>query len=317
MLPLAGLLDGAQSALAPRGPAADEIASLSWLLFGTGTAILVVVLALTACALFARRSRRAWMTRGGFIIVAGGVVPFVLLAALLVHVLLPGGHGHGGATAALRIEVTGEQWWWRVRYLDASGRHDFATANEIRIPVGTAVDLTLRSADVIHSFWVPSLAPKLDMIPGRVNRLVIAAGQAGEFRGQCAEYCGAPHARMALFVIATSTDDFEAWTTRQRQAATSPQTAEARRGERAFAEHGCGTCHAIRGTGHVGTRGPDLTHVADRVSLGAGTLRAAPGAMAAWIVGSQHVKPGNLMPDFAMLPADELGAIAAYLQALQ
>ena len=208
-----------------------------------------------AYALLTPRPRRAWMTRGAFIGVAGVAFPLVVLTALLVHVLLAEART-ARATAALRIEVVGEQWWWRVHYLAADGSREFATANEIRIPVGQPVELALRTGDVIHSFWVPALAPKLDMIPGRVNRLVIGADHPGEFRGQCAEYCGGPHARMALFVIALPPAEFEAWRAQQRQPATRAASPAQQRGETAFRERGCGVCHELRGTDGEGPAAP-------------------------------------------------------------
>jgi cytochrome c oxidase subunit II len=316
-LPIAGLMDGAQSALNPQGPAASEIAALSWLLFFGAAAIFAAVAAFTAYALLARRPRRVWMTRVAFIAAAGIGFPIVVLTALLIRVLvMPATAGHG-STATLRIEVVGEQWWWRVHYVDAAGVREFATANEIRLPVGETVELSLRTADVIHSFWVPALAPKLDMIPGRVNRMVVKADHPGELRGQCAEFCGGPHARMALHVIAMQPDEFASWRAQQRRPATPAATSTAERGAQAFHARGCGVCHDVRGTGESGTRGPDLTHVASRVSLGAATLPVGAGAFAAWIAASHHLKPGNLMPPYDMLPANEIGAIAAYLETLQ
>jgi cytochrome c oxidase subunit 2 len=316
--PIASLLGGTQSALNPQGPVASEIAALTWLLFAGATAIFLGVVALAAYALFARRGRRAWMARTEFVVAAGIVFPLVVLTGLLIRAFLPTAEGDSGAaSASLRIEVVGEQWWWRVHYLNAGGGHEFATANEIRIPVGRPVELSLRSADVIHSFWVPSLAGKLDMIPGRVNRLHLSAEQAGEFRGQCAEYCGGPHARMAFFVIAQRPDEFEAWRAQQQRPATVPATQSTERGQWLFVERGCGVCHSVRGTAAQSTRGPDLTHVGSRISLGAGTLRNGAGALADWISSSQHLKPENLMPSFDTLPAAELGAIAAYLESLQ
>jgi cytochrome c oxidase subunit 2 len=197
---------------------------------------------------------------------------------------------------------------WRVRYLGASGQPDFDTANEIRIPTGRPVELSLASADVIHSFWVPNLAGKIDMIPGRTNRVRLFADRAGVFRGQCAEYCGGPHAQMALYVIADSPERFEAWRDDQRKPAT--------RSDALFAAR-CGTCHTIRGTAAAGTRGPDLTHVASRGSLGAGVLPMSAAALADWTTSSQHLKPGNLMPEFRELPEEELRALATYLASLE
>jgi cytochrome c oxidase subunit 2 len=196
----------------------------------------------------------------------------------------------------------GEQWWWRVRYAG------FETANEIRVPVGRPVVLELKSADVIHSFWVPVLAGKLDMIPGRTNVLRVRADRAGEFRGQCAEYCGGPHAFMALYVVALEEKSFEKWAESQRQPSDKANPLFVSR---------CGACHTVRGTAAAGTRGPDLTHIGSRLSIGAGLLPNNTGALAAWIASSQHLKPGNLMPSFEDFSGQELRELAAYLEGLK
>ena len=304
-----------QSALAPQGFVAATIAEIGWVLFAGAAVVLAVVLVLAAYAVFAPRARAARLGARGLIVGGGIVFPAVVLSALLGWTLLraaplalPG--------PALAIEVVGEQWWWRVHYLDADGRRDFTTANEIRIPTGTTIEVRLASADVIHSFWVPALAGKLDMIPGRTNRLRLRADRPGVFRGQCAEYCGGPHALMALYVLADAPAEFERWSAAQRRTAATPVTAEERRGRELVLTH-CASCHAVRGTDAAGERGPDLTHVGSRRSIGAGVLPANPGAFAAWIVSSQHLKPGNLMPAFDAFDGAELRAIAAYLERLR
>jgi cytochrome c oxidase subunit 2 len=231
-----------------------------------------------------------------------------VLAALLVYSLVRGEAVQAPADPALRIEVTGEQWWWRVRYLDARGERDFETANEIRIPAGQPVQLELKSADVIHSFWVPSLAGKLDMIPGRTNRLTLNAARPGEYRGQCAEYCGGPHAFMAFFVIAETEDGFAGWIASQRR--------EAGKANSLFVAR-CGACHTVRGTAAAGTLGPDLTHVGSRRTIGAALLPMNRGSLAGWIASSQHLKPGNLMPSFRHFSGEELRELAAYLESLE
>jgi cytochrome c oxidase subunit 2 len=310
------LLTGPQSALDPHGPVAREIAEIAWLLFAGGGVIFALVMALVAVALTGRRGVRARLSGKTVILVGGIAFPLLVLTALLLRAFLPASWT-GAGEAPLRIEVTGEQWWWRIRYLDAAGASEFVTANEIRIPVGRTVELSVRSADVIHSFWVPKLAGKVDMIPGQVNPLRLVADRAGVFRGQCAEYCGGAHARMALHVIAEPADTFEAWRALQRAPAAPPTTDEAERGRASFAERGCGVCHTIRGTEANGVRGPDLTHIGSRVSLGAGSLTNGVVLLAAWIGYGQQVKPENLMPSYAFLPADELDAIAAYLAGLR
>jgi cytochrome c oxidase subunit 2 len=262
-------------------------------------------MALAACAVRGRIPR----VSEKLLIVGGGIVfPVVTLSALLLYSLTRAAALHPAEPAALRIEVVGEQWWWRVHYLDAEGRRDFATANEIRVPVGRPVELELKSADVIHSFWVPALAGKVDMIPGRTNRLRLRADRPGELRGQCAEYCGGPHGLMALYVVSLEPDAFARWAERQRQPAPKENPLFVAR---------CGACHTVRGTAAAGTRGPDLTHVGSRLAIGAGVLPNNAGALAAWIASSQHLKPGNLMPSFQHFSGAELRELAAYLEGLK
>lgn len=304
------------SPLSPRSPDAAIIAEMGWVLMLGGAAVLAIVVAFAAYAVLAPRERAARLTGRAFIVGGGIVFPSVTLAALLVYSLVRASAlSSAGSGPALRIEVTGEQWWWRVHYLDDQGRVDLVTANEIHIPVGRPVDLTLRSADVIHSFWVPALAGKLDMIPGKANRLRISASDAGRYRGQCAEYCGGPHALMAFFVVAQPEGEFAAWAARQRAAANSTGAGQAPGA--ALFEASCAACHAIRGTRAAGSRGPDLTHLASRETIGAGRLPRNAGTIAAWIASSQQLKPGNLMPDFAHLSGAELQALAGYLESLE
>lgn len=297
------LPDAIHSALDPHSPEAAAIARMAAVLFASATVIFIVVMLL---ALVALRRRPAWLARDSTVILGGIAFPVVVLTALLVYAarvspVTPEGE-------PLRIRVVGQQWWWRVHYLDGAGAVEFETANEIRLPVGRRVDLMLESADVLHSFWVPSLAGKLDMIPGRVNRLALTASSEGTFRGQCAEYCGGPHARMGLYVVTMADAAFERWRVRQRAPAASTN---------AVFEARCASCHTVRGTPAAGTLGPDLTHVAGRVSLGAATLPAGEAALREWIVGNQHVKPGNLMPAFGDLGDDGLARLAAYLESLE
>ena len=286
-----------QSTLAPHGPAAGEIAELAWVLFAGGGAILVLVAVATVLAL----RGRTWLAGEKFVVAAGVAFPIVVLSALLLYVYAVGERLHGTSSPALKIEVTAEQWWWRVRY------PGFETANEIRIPAGQPVELVLRSADVIHSFWVPSLAGKIDMIPGRDNRLTVVAEREGVFRGQCAEFCGGPHALMALHVVAQAADEFENWQASQAKSAASAH---------ALFNARCAACHAVRGTDAAGARGPDLTHVASRLFIAAGTLPNTPASMAGWLADSQHAKPGNLMPAMR-LTAPELQSLSDYMQSLK
>jgi cytochrome c oxidase subunit 2 len=306
---LMGLFEGIQSALSPAGPEGEVLAEMAWVLFIGALLIFLAVMALAAWAVFGSRSSTARLGERALIVGGGIVFTTVTLAALLVYSLVRGESVQPPADdAAVRIEVTGEQWWWRVRYLDAQGRPDFETANEIRIPAGQPVLLELKSADVIHSFWVPSLAGKLDMIPGRTNRLRLLASRPGEYRGQCAEYCGGPHAFMAFFVIAEDEGAFQQWVSRQKTSAG--------KSNELFTRH-CSACHAIRGTAAAGKLGPDLTHVGSRRTIGAALLPMNAGSLAGWIASSQHLKPGNLMPSFRHFSSEELRELVAYLETLK
>jgi cytochrome c oxidase subunit 2 len=306
-----------QSMFVPGGPHADAVATLGWIMIAGGTAIFLLVLVLTALAIVMRPERRGWMTNRAFIVWLGIAFPVVTLTALLAYglwinrvILRPG-------DPVLRVEVVGERWWWRVRYLDADGAVRLVSANEIRIPVGQPVEFVLKTQDVIHSFWVPNLAGKLDMIPGHTNVYRFAADRPGIFRGQCAEYCGAQHALMAFYVIAHEPADFEAWYAREAQAAREPAVPLLTRGRELFIRNGCGACHTIRGTPANGVIGPDLTHVGSRRSIAAGTFPTNVGTLAGWISSAQHLKPDNLMPSFGNLQGEELRAIAAYLESLK
>jgi cytochrome c oxidase subunit 2 len=306
-----------QSIFETHGPAAEQIGTLTAVLFSGGAVVFGIVLVLTVCALIAPPHWRRRLGRAGFVVGAGIVFPGTVLFSLLVYALVATGEITAlRGVEPLRIEVTGEQWWWRVHYLDTTGQPEFATANEIHIPVNRPVEFTLRSADVIHSFWVPNLAGKLDMVPGRVNRLRLRADRTGIFRGQCAEFCGGPHAQMALYVVALSEPDFTRWREVQRSPAPAV-TRELQRGKQLFERHGCGSCHAVRGTGAAGVFGPDLTHVGSRLSLGAGLLPVNAGTLAGWTASSQHLKPGNKMPSFNVFSGTDQRMLAAWLVSLQ
>ena len=307
-----------QSALAPAGPEAEAIAALAWIMFGGGALITAVVIASTVLARHGGDRLRRLMAGDGFIVAAGVAFPLVVLVALLVHgLLLMGGRGSVAMADAVQIEVSGEQWWWRVRYPGGDDAADVVTANDIRIPVGRNVLLQLSSPDVIHSLWVPALAGKVDMIPGMVNRLRLRADRAGIFRGQCAEYCGGPHALMSFHVVALEPAAFDRWLTDQRRPARTAEGEEQRRGQNLFFATGCHGCHTVRGTRAAGVIGPDLTHVGSRLSIAAATLTPDAGSFARWIGESQHVKPNNRMPSFAILADDQRLAIGAWLESLR
>jgi cytochrome c oxidase subunit 2 len=318
-LPLAGVIlpgcGGPQSALVTAGRDAERIAHLFVVM---ATAAVIVWAAVVAIAIYALAGgRRKYSERAATLLITGGGValPTVVLGALLAYGLpdLPRIVSPAPA-GSLLIEVSAKQWWWRVRYVTPQGVVE--TANELRLPVGQRVELRLASTDVIHSFWVPSIAGKMDMIPGRTTRLAIEPTRTGVFRGACAEYCGASHALMAFVVVVMEPDGFREWLNRQAQPATAASQGLVQ-GQAEFAANGCGACHAVRGSTADGRLGPDLTHVGSRLHIGAGTLPNEPDAFRRWIAETDAVKPGVHMPAFRALPAESVSAIAAYLESLQ
>jgi cytochrome c oxidase subunit 2 len=316
-LTLAGC-DGVQSSLAPQGPEAARVFMLFVVLTAGSAVILLGVIAFTVVAMFGRERWRERLGNETLVIGFGLVFPVVTLAVLLVYGLtLIGAAAHPPAPGApLRVSVVGEQWWWRVIYRDGDGRR-IESANELRIPVDRPVEIELTTADVIHSFWVPKLAGKLDMIPGRTTRLRLAATTPGVSRGQCAEYCGGAHALMAFYVVALPQAEFDRWLMQEAGPAAAAADSEARAGEMLFLSHGCGACHTVRGSAAVGTIGPDLTHVGSRMSLAAAVLPNDAPAFARWIADNQHIKPQNRMPPFRIFSEAELRALSVYLANLK
>jgi cytochrome c oxidase subunit II len=318
---------GVQSVLDPRGPVAESIATLWWVLLLGATLIYAVTMALLFYAVFRGHGRRARLREGWLVIGGGLVIPTLTLVALLVYATEVGRRVAGlPDSGALEIEVTGHQWWWEVHYPEAGDDPAVTTANELRIPLDVPVQVTLRSGDVIHSFWVPTLAGKLDAIPGRASAIRFSADVEGRYRGQCAEFCGAQHARMAFEIVAESPQDFAAWRRSRSQDATlQPGNRRAAAGMQAFIDHDCAQCHRVRGAiagsgeGHelTGLRGPDLTHVARRSALGGRTLPYSRENVTRWIRDHQRLKPGNRMPDFTDLPEETARSIAEFLDTLQ
>jgi cytochrome c oxidase subunit 2 len=310
---------GPQSALAPAGRGAERIANLFWCMAAGAVLIWLAVIGLAIHALRVRSE--AYRQREATLLIIGGgaVLPTVVLAGLLAYglallpeLLAPAREG------SLQIAVVGEQWWWRVRYLLSGGNgKTVELANELRLPVGERVEFHLESPDVIHSFWIPALGGKIDMIPGRRNRLTLEPTRTGVFRGVCAEFCGTSHALMSFSVVVLEKEDFVAWLAHQQAPAQPPVQPLAVQGQALFTANGCGACHTVRGTPADGVVGPDLTHVGGRLSLGAGILPNEPEAFRRWIAYTENVKPGVHMPAFGMLPPEELQALAAYLDGLQ
>jgi cytochrome c oxidase subunit II len=308
---------GAQSALEPAGRAAEQLADLFWWMAGGAVVIWLSFVGLSVYSIYAARPRRR-PGAGRLLIIWGGFVfPTVVLAGLLSYglALLPPLLAPAPA-GSLAIAITGEQWWWRVRYFASNGE-TVELANEVRLPLGEPVEFHLESRDVIHSFWIPALGGKVDMIPGRRTRLRVEPTRAGACRGTCAEYCGSSHALMSFSVRVLPPNEFARWLSQQRERARPLVERSAQRGEEVFFQSGCGSCHSVRGTSADGVVGPDLTHVGSRMSLAAGLLANEPDAFARWVAHTDELKPGVTMPPFGMLPDHEVRALAAYLEALQ
>lgn len=305
------------SALAPRGDDATTIAALWWFMLVLGVA--VFVLFAVALVLGLRRSApddSGSSRRTSRWIVGGGVVlPVVVIAIVLGATLVA--MRQVAATddeAELTVEVIGHQYWWEVRYPDTG----VVSANEVHIPAHTPVEITLTSADVIHSWWVPAVAGKMDLLPERINRLVVEA-EPGEYQGRCAEFCGTSHANMDFWLVVHDADGYRRWLDEQARPAAAPSSPAAERGAAAFAAAGCGACHNVSGTqadGSAGAPAPDLTHLASRLSILGGAVDGTTPDLVEWITDPHSVKPGALMPD-TDLADDDIADIVAYLEELE
>ena len=309
---------GQQSTLLPAGPGARDAAILWWAMLAAGVVIFLLVLGLLLYAVLRPPERRRPISVDRMVVGGGIVLPVVALSILLAFGLRMGSSTYADLPPeAPTVRIEGKQWWWEIEYAGIDSTQSFTTANELRLPVGQPVELLLSSNDVIHSFWVPRLAGKQDLIPGRVNRLVVEAEEPGVFRGQCAEFCGLAHTQMALYVIALLPAEFEEWAKRQRSPAEPPDSEAATRGAAAFASNGCALCHAVRGHGAWGEVGPDLTHVGSRLTIGAGLVPNNVDNVAIWIARNHEMKPGNQMPSYTHLDAETRRAIAVYLESLK
>jgi cytochrome c oxidase subunit 2 len=309
---------GEQTTLDPASNAGSEISSLWWAMLAGGAAVTVVVVLLVFVAVLRRRGEGVggWTPGTVFVAVAGVGIPLVVLAALFAATLAVLPETAPAVSKArngeLTVEVTGRQWFWDVEYPTAGVR----TANELHIPVGVPVTIEARTADVIHSFWVPQLNRKIDMIPGQTNRLTLEADRAGVFRGQCSEFCGLQHANMAFRVVAEEPGRFQAWLAAQARPAVRPASARLEEGQQVFLGSACVYCHRIAGTNATGTIGPDLTHLASRRGLAAETTPNSRGYLAGWILDPQHLKPGNKMPG-TDLDGGQLQVLLDYLESLR
>jgi cytochrome c oxidase subunit II len=319
---------GPQSALDPQGPNAASLAWLIWFFTAICGAVWLLVMITLGVALWRRRSVATDPTelpapaepgeerRTSRVVLGALAATIVIITVLTTLSFLATRSLSEGKGEPLVVRLRGYQWWWEVTYTAGSPDRFLTSANEIRVPVGRPVRLELSSGDVIHSFWVPSLAGKQDLIPGRENVLTFTAERPGSYRAQCAEFCGMQHARMAMVVVALPPEEFESWMDAQLRDAASPATEEEAAGREVATGKACAACHAIRGTQASGTVGPDLTHVASRQTIAAGTLPTTRGALAAWIADPQTIKPGSKMP-MVPLSADELRAVSAYMASLK
>lgn len=308
---------GDQSAMNAAGGPAIHIGHLMFGIALVCTAIWLAVVIVLGWALFRKGRHQDDDARNpGMKVIVGcavGATAMIIASFTVASFLTTRAIGGDGEIA---ITVRGEQWWWRITYENADQKMVFQTANEIHVPVGRDVTLRLESADVIHSLWVPSLAGKQDLVPGRVNTLLIRAEKPGIYRGQCAEFCGLQHSHMAMMVVADEPADYDRWLEQQRAASLLPGNEESNKGRSVFMSKPCAACHTVRGTDATGTTGPDLTHIASRTTIAAGLLPTTRGSLAAWIADPQTLKPGNNMP-MVPLSSDELRQVSAYLESLQ
>jgi cytochrome c oxidase subunit 2 len=312
-----------QAILSPAGPAAAELARIGWIVLILFSFVSLVVWGLIFWLGLRRRGHVTDVpdvkdVRGESWIVLGGLAA---PAAVLVFMFVLTLQGMRAAPMPARdappaIRLIGHQWWWEIEYQADEDGGQVTSANEIHVPVGEPVDIELISRDVIHSFWVPSLQGKVDLIPGVVNRVRVQASHAGVYQGQCAEYCGAEHGKMRLLVVADEPSQYHAWLARERAAASAPASVEAQRGAKVFTSSSCALCHAIRGTSALGRVGPDLTHLASRRMIAANTLPNDAAGLTAWIPHAQALKPGTQMPN-TPLDATDLASLVAYMRELK
>lgn len=312
---------GVQNPLNPAGPQASAIASLTWLFIGVCLTAYVLTLAATAWAVMRRRQPAddapATSRRLGWIIGVATVVTATILVALTVTSVVAGrGLLSPSGPGLITVNVVGHQWWWDFTYAEPGSTRIFSSPNELHIPVGVPVVIKAESRDVIHSFWVPNLHGKRDLIPGFATHTWIQADRPGVYRGQCAEFCGHQHAHMAFLVVAKPMDEFVRWVEQQRRGALPPPTPTAQRGHDVFMTGPCVMCHTIRGTAAGSRVGPDLTHVSSRQTIAAGTLPMTREHLAGWVSNSQSIKPGNRMPPNPMA-GDDLQALLTYLESLR
>lgn len=321
---------GPRAVLSPASAEAAQVGFLWWTFFGVAVAVFALVMLFLLGAI--RRAQRlrlgpapetavleppAATERTLAVVVSSAVaLTAIVLLGLLVTDFAIGRTLRSPVSGdTLTIKITGHQWWWQIEYQDSTPANIIRAANELHLPVGRPVELILNSADVIHSFWLPNLQGKRDLIPGKTQRLWLQPDRVGEFRGQCAEFCGYQHAHMRLVAIVESAEDFAKWQEAQRQPAPEPTTDRQRRGREVFLTGSCVMCHTIGGTPAGSHVGPPLTHVASQQTIGAGSFPNTRGYLAGWILDPQSLKPGVRMPSNPM-SGDDLQALLDYLETL-
>jgi cytochrome c oxidase subunit 2 len=336
LLPLATLglsgCEAAQSIFHTSGPAAHQIAVLSWSMVILFVVITGIMWALFAFAFYRRRGTLEEhepidLSGGeGWIAIGGLIIPCAILTVLFVFGLQLLADYPINPMKAPRpamenmkpeIQIIGHQWWWEIHYLNDNPSLEVITADELHLPVGRPVNIEVATADVMHSFWIPALHGKVDMIPGQKNFIRVEASQAGEFSGQCAEYCGDEHARMRLLAIAQEPAEYQMWLKSQRQPGHEPTTPEAIAGKQVFLNAPCAFCHEVRGTTAGGTVAPDLTHIGSRKMIASNIYPNNAGYLEAWITHAQSLKPDCLMPNLTQFSGEQLQQMVAYLRQLQ
>lgn len=311
--------------LNPGGPAAGSIATLIWIALITFIVTSIIMWVLLIWVAVRRRgsldTHEPYTATGGhlWIWIGGFAIPFVVLSTMFGLSLgwLRNFPIHNGHQPNVQIHIIAHQWWWEVHYVGAPPSQEFITANEIHIPVGKPVDIELTTVDVIHSFWIPMLHGKEDIIPGQPNYIRIQASAPGDYQGQCAVFCGEEHARMRLVVVAQTPAEYALWYQHQLQPAAEPTDAEAIHGKDVFMSAACSLCHEIRGTMAGGRVAPDLTHIASRLGIAANSYKNDNAYLAAWVTHAQSLKPGAEMPDLTEFSGTDLRALVAYLDQLK
>lgn len=311
-----GACGGSPTFLRPAAPDASQTRGLWWILFTTAAVVFAAVVAILVYGALRRPSQAEERARHAFgtpLVWIGGItIPAMILFTVFGLSIVQMTAANGGDSSNLTIEVVGHQWWWEVRY-----PHDkVVTANEVHLPVNQPARVVITSADVIHAFWVPELQGKIDAIPGQSNSIRLQASREGTYRGECLTYCGLQHANMNFVVVAQPADQFQAWLSAQSAAPPAPAGPQLVRGQQIFLGSACVYCHTIEGTNASGRVGPDLTHLASRPQLAAGTIPNTPGALGGWIVDPQTIKPGNKMPP-ENFSGPDLQALIAYLESLK